>query len=473
MKVLAGMIIFLLSLSGLLGFYHWSSYQHESNPENTSHPNERITITDEHDYLSVEHTINELQAGEYSIDVPTQIPINSCQINRETTCLEDANTILIEDPSQVSLKYEIPIEQPDDPYLHIADSFAEWLSDDEPVSTSLRVSIVGQKDKGSWSSVKDPVFTSEKEATEFYQWHLEPSEPVVFVRLDEDFQYQAHINGIQVVSSIPVDTTIIEESVDQFNQDLHHILIIDPNGAKMERDSFSVVSSSEKRSILSSFLMSNLITETDFHQEEHWILRVLSDLIYQTNRSENEHELAVVDELISQTSSNQIEQLHQQLSDVNSPSDPLKEVVDELLSEVMRFQTTFFQLNSETDDLVRLYGVDDRDIMINDERQEVEWESVIYNNRHYFPFAESLESLGIERYFSVKGGSEWFFEHQSRSIRLYIDRDVYHINDERYMAEEFDWVEINGQLFIDSDLLSDLLQIELEQDAESIYLNGV
>ncbi|MDQ0159204.1 hypothetical protein J2S77_001168 [Alkalibacillus salilacus] len=449
-------IVFLTVTSVLLGVYHWSSYQDSTSEKNLA-IDETVRVTESNETLMIEHQMDSLPKMQIPLSVPSQADDLSCL---EEECQIENGELNVESPGAYTLEYQISKTTIVPSVYYIND----WLVKLDPEqrdqkSRNFRMTLSGKK-QGQWHSIRPPVLDSERNNIHYYEWQFEDSVEPPLIKLKEPLNYQERLNRLNIISNEPISQKKLQTLQKTFNQSHDQLLIVNSNLEKVITDHLVIVSnlnnSTEK--MFESYLQS---VSTNVERDQQ-VIQTLTDLYY---KQDVDHPR--VNALTETLTNEEQSRLFQRLMDLEMHQGSLIQLLDELLSDLLGYQTQFFELNHASESFISLFGEETRPLYINGE--QVDYDLKRKDEQVYMKMNDFISVFDLYG-FSIDQRHEWFVESDEKEYRFYSNRSVYMIDHTRFQVDQSAWFETDESFYVSISLLSEIFNRTFEENSEEIRL---
>ncbi len=456
------------SISVLLAFYHWSALD-ETTSEANQTQDDRIRVMEHETSLSVTHSMYDIPTSTYEVNFPEEAEQRNCYLNDEPCKVTDGK-VEMEERGNLEFTYLYPKKEDNEALFYIDRLGVELQSEEGTLERNFRVSMASEKNfSNTWASFNPPILESERENINYFEWTFESFEPLVLLQIEELYAHYNHIDGLNIYSTIPIDQQLFEDSKSPFLESQNHLFVIDPDKSETVQENFSLLNTMEKRKIASHLLQSHIISEHQFEESNRWMLDILSDVIFLTEQVNNEQVNAVKNHLLDGLEEHEKGQLIELLYTYDYSNPNMVESMDEILSVLKGYQTSFFSINNNSKSSVPLYGLDQREVEIGEENKRSEWNQVIYRDNSYLPLAEVVDDFDMNLV-ALNAGNELFIEFEGKRYRFYPNRDMYLIDEERHGLQNNMLVNLNEQIFIESESFSNIFPFEITTSSEKVTI---
>ncbi|WP_377946512.1 hypothetical protein [Alkalibacillus flavidus] len=440
-----------------MGGYHWSSYQESSADENQSMVDETVTVEERGQDLVIEHRLDKIEVESAKLNVPDSV--------QELTCLEEGcdysdSRLTVNASGVYTLSYVVPKQSIVSDVIYMSDWLVninhDALTDQK---RDIRISLSAEQE-GAWYSLNTPILNSERENIHYYEWqHHNVGEPPL-IKVSHPFSHTQRLDQLTVLSNRSVASSDIQILRDVINQSHNQVLIVDDSLNEVITDHLVVVRQLDQsiESLFSRFLKS-ISSDSSADAE---VIDVLTAFYY-----DNDNEDKMVQVLNDVLTEDEQALWFQQLMDLETNQGNLTAIADDLLSQLLGYDVSFFTYNQKSSTYVPFYGDVTKQVMVQGEESDIDLkqrEETIY--MAIDTFLDRFDLYG----FSVDNRNEWFAEYDADQMRFYINRNVYTINDRRYQVPETAWFQAQGKTYIELSLLARIFDRTYNQNDERIEI---
>ncbi|WP_017186632.1 hypothetical protein [Alkalibacillus haloalkaliphilus] len=462
MRALTGILIFSLVTSTLLGFYQWQNHQNMSAQSDEEMIEEQVTIDEQSNYLTIEHTFNELNEINYEAKIPQSITNISC-VNNEGCEIEEDETLVVENLNELTITYEAPIE----PLISGVKYNQDWLIKLQPVQIAdvkkeKTVSFLANKE-GKWVSSMKPVTSNERESIHYYEWRLYGEQNLPLYKFYENLKLVTEIKDTGIYSTESEELTDQEKNdFFKYEELVHNRLIVISDQLESITLSEMVIVDDVGR-VNSELLKSHLKSITKNYSDDYnWVVNELAKYFFIGEGGQ------IVEELKQQLTEEQQDHLFNSLVEQKRPVDEtLLNYIDQLLSDILGYEVDFIKQNYESNIFVPLSGIDSRIVYLDEQQVDL---SVRLKSEGLYVSVEHVIDLVELNGFNVNGRSEWFIQFENDRYRFYVNRDVYTVNDRRYSVQPDTWFQYGNDLYVDYSLIEDLFDFTFSFSDDEIMI---
>lgn len=464
------LIILIFLIWGMLS-WQWGTYVEQNNSSNKE-LNEKA-----YQHISIETIPNQLQITQsiygftpgktYTFLVPDLILDWNCVKDDGTACnseKDDPFSIIAED-SAISLKYSIKLPNDHSPFL-----FHDWTAAVQDVQiTETRMELIDlSKREGTWVAgiplkahkklnyIDYYVFVGGESNASIF-WQPEPLFEKVFQNihiysLHENISVPIHsFESLRLLPKIPISSIVLSDQLpEEAGQGL---LVLNPEISMRDME----------RKMIYQYFLNNFF---DLSTEEMWIVDVLTSMAVGGNSNTKKG-----NELIQELKENlQPEEWTQYISTIIHAESLSAQKLDELLSLLKGKDTNYFSLNrNQNKQLVPLYYIDSRDLLINDNVLK-DQHAILVEDEMFFPFIETMRALSFK--INTLGTHEIILTNKDyNTYRFYADQNIFIYNEEDYGLLENPLTIIDGKVYIKDEWLDSLFQVDVFEEKKQIKLS--
>ncbi|QVY63168.1 stalk domain-containing protein [Cytobacillus gottheilii] len=467
----AFLLIFLIlsaSISGML-FWQWEAFSEQKDPDSSESSNikQELSVYTKGNELSVQQTISGLTEGErYEAVVPQKLFNFQCTNTDGNPCKAEGDQpyFYTSENGELNFSYTIPVGKRGSSLL--VDQWTVSLAD--IVLSETRMEVTESVNRaGSWMSGLPLQGHIEKEYIDFFSfagsgdatalyWQ---AAPLNYFETKAGFNYYA-------------DSSIFEPSsfkvISELNDFKRHSIVVTDQHKEFEEDSFIIVN----KSITDEALQLKLLTHYFEHKfaslelKENWLADVF--IAYSLGKeAQTARGKAVLTEMNEKMTENELDLFFSSVH--NEPDALTTEKLDQALTKIMGFRTSFYTLNSKSDDFIPLFYYDDRKLIVNGEEKD---NKVIYEGtRRLFPLKETMEYYGYNVQY-LPDQETVLIQNKEQSYRFYLNKNIFILNEDNYGLLQNPLTAMYGSIYMEKQWLDSIFNIQIDESASEISIKA-
>lgn len=458
MRQIIGMMV---ALSIILLLYQWTMFVQSDENNRSVDQLINIDITENKDTLFVDvHYNMTLKKGTYNLQIPKDVDSLNC--SDEEICFIDDQLHILKDTNTIKYTYELPKKEAE------IEVYSDWLVKLlAEGNRQIHLTISGFNDDDSfWVTMKDPTYIENLSNITYYEWKFDNHSSVPLVKLPNEYSVSEAYNKIKIYSQKPIQ--IQDESIfHRFNND-EHIIIVSPKGTPLRHHYVTVIQQFDEKQLEVSLFISHLQNYSVVNEQNAHLLNVLAAYFYGIGK----HDHDALETILEHSLNNQMkENWHTKLLQWKNDEVLLEEMLDQTLTESLGIKSQLFSNDiNENQSLTPLYKYDNRKIYLNGELVESNWKGIIFRGDHYLPIAGLANLVGLNL-IGLNDGNEILIDYQSNRYRFFLNDSIFIVNEDYYHTREYALFKIDGEVYILSDLVSEIFPFELSLTNEAIKIN--
>lgn len=456
--------LFLLSMVGGLLLFQWNNYSEQIN-EQTSEKiavDQHIIVESKTNKLQVKQTVDGLSPEHsYQLIIPDNISEWTCTTDDNKSCQIEKNQLTVEQNDRtVTFSYFIPFKKESESLL--LDHWA--ISMQQVAFKNTKVEVVESvRRAGSWIAgaplvgfekfdfIDYFVFEGENGLFPLY-WQSKRLTSIhhqdefnLFMKEGSTYSLNTSCDFLSKLPNFPYTTVVVTDTHAPVRKKGLMITNKPPMGIELDR-----------QLALQYYLQRSTVKYDD------WLYDLLVAHLIGVD-VESKKGKQVMQELNDSLSASERQTLFEHITLDNS-SYSIEEM-DEVLSKIKGLPTTFFKQNMDHVDTVPLYFVDSKKVSINNKQMDLD--VIIRNKTRFFPFIETMKGLGFE----VEHLSEQILLNKEKmSMRFFIDKNIFILNEEDYGLLEKPLVDINGEIYIEQKWLRTIFDVNMNEEGNLIRI---
>ncbi|WP_174733813.1 stalk domain-containing protein [Mesobacillus harenae] len=456
----------LLSIFGLILIYQWQGFTQQSEGSSSfpDQAEQAITINAYSNKLKITQEIQGLsKMKEYKLLVPKSLSDFTCNTGEANPCKVNGlnpDTFLT-DTGTFNLTYTILINK-DSNSLFLPQWSVSFpgLSDSK---TTLEM-IDYDKGNGTWAAGIPVKGFKEEELINYYVFEGNNEDPALYWQ-------SAPIINISVKQGISIFAPKLYEekaaSYDPTTVAGKWTIVFTESGFETVGGGMIVTGVNTKTEELNNKLVQTFISGRFTGQEDERLLwqDVMESLILD-KESDSKKGQKMVEEIQRAITPSQFEELKKLILQETEKLTFRK--ADEILSAVLGKETRFLNMNSQQQEFVPLFFIDQRDIVINGNKADIE--IIIYKDKLLFPLKTVLQNIGYkvtefpeEREISIGSkGKEYLF---------YLDKNIFHLNNEKFGFFKSPFIEVNGLVYMETHALNSIFHLFITTEEKEIVIH--
>lgn len=476
-KTLFFLVTLFLIIAGLIG-YQWFLYNYSDqaqNPVQLEPLTYNFTVTHKDNNLYIEHKIQNMVQEEYDVSFPNNISDLSCQYPDESECEinneGNQNVFRTNGNQSVTLMYQQFIDSNRSNFYE--DWFIQFLSSElEPLIANIEVKLSEEMNMDTtWVAGAFEEANIQREHLRYFAWQKESTTDLPMYMapyvLEKDPNFNSNVSFYkQPSSSINFNTEWVSVLPERAG-----LTIVNSNEDQTYTAPLLVIGkeSLNNRELAELALTTFLLNRKPPSESINWMWAAFPSLILDYDTGEGKankisKELLTLDEGVK-------EELYKWFMEQSSERVTAAEI-DEKLSSLMGYRTTFFSENEiKSDPFVPLYFFDQRQIIINDEKKINEWQAVYRQNELFIPINHLSEEFGFEM-IEVSSGA-YFLTKGNNSLRFYKNEDYFIYNEENYGLTSTPIKQFGDKVYMTENFIENFLDIEVIKRNDGIYLRSL
>ncbi|WP_176215211.1 stalk domain-containing protein [Cytobacillus gottheilii] len=460
-------IILSASISGML-FWQWEAFSEQKDPDSseTSNITQSISIYTASNELSVHQKVSGLAEGViYEAALPQQLFNFKCVDTNGNPCIAESEEpyFYSSEDGQLHFSYTIPVEDRGNSFL--LDHWTVGLVDTSISKTHIEVTESVNRD-GTWMAGLPLQGYKEKEYIDYFSFEgsgdVSPlywqASPLTYYETDTGFNYYAEQ---------PVLESSSFEAISELN-DFHNLsIVITDQHQPYESGSLMI----ENKEITEKALEHKLLIHY-YHNKfaslelaEDWLADVF---VAQTlgNEAHTQKGKAILSDMNEKLSEFELDLFFSSIH--NEPHELTAEKLDSALTKIMELRTSFYTLNSQSDDFIPLFYYDDRTLIVQGEEKE---NNVIYEGaRSLFPLKETLEYFGYHVQYLPEQETV-LIQNKDKSYRFYLNKNIFILNEDNYGLLQNPLTMMYGSIYMEKQWLDSIFNLQIEENSSEISIS--
>ncbi|MDQ0215218.1 hypothetical protein J2S13_001618 [Oikeobacillus pervagus] len=461
------MIIFLLLLSAGILFFQWNGYENKIKGSEMPVLQQTISIEQENHQLIINQTF---QGFKEMKKVMAKSPAEAFQIqcfSKEGKCNVEGQTLeLIPKGESITIQYKMNHVR-SKPSLLLTDWFIR-VDQAKVKATTIKLTEKAER-SGEWFSSLPRVGEETLNLVDYYVFAGKGESPILYWQ-SEDANQVLDEPGLIVygndLDKIKMDHSYFSKDSYQFAQPI--IIVITPLHSEYKSEYFMLLNDSSGLSHIPEKMMKDYVDKRfQFPEKEKWysdfLVSILLNQPVGTNKAKEMYAHFV--------SSIPKEKIHDWKRKVRAQEG--HEIdgnqLDDLLNEVMGWNTNFFEENANpTTPLKKITFFDPRPVFVNGKRQD-NIQLMLEKNRLVFPFEITLKAMGFD-ITAIDENNQYVIKKDRNLYRFYLNKNHFMLNEEDYGLLKNPLEQINGKIYMEKIWLEEIFDATITDKKHSIEI---
>jgi hypothetical protein len=468
MKITFSLFSILLFINTILLFFQYQVYSSSWSDEEPSYTYaQEVNITYRENRFYILHQFHSLPAESITITWPLQSENRACYVVDAESCSrlsEELNSFKKGKATKQTVSYEIPVKEPLTEqrlwkgvfaFLENGSSGASIVHvTDESKAGGMWLTGLPAIGKESLSHVDYTLFNGKGIISDLY-W-----QKTAFSAVYKDHQLSVYANK-PLNDKVKLALANIEMS-----NSTHIAVIESENGDGLQANRLVFVPTTNLPNFEEEILVRSVQSQYSFSTNTRFSIETIASFL--DNRAVGSKKgKDMYESLITYMTKSQreawIEKLQHWKGQVVSPKQ-----LDDLLSDTLNLQTSFFQLNEQSaNKQFPLIFEETRIIYINDlEQKEM---NIIFNDGRVLYSVEPM--LTMFGYTMKQGENGYYIENAARTFRFPLDETFYVFNERRYEAMSQPIEKLGENYFIEESWLIRLFLVDIQKEEKRINIS--
>lgn len=456
--------ILALIITGTL-FFQYQAYSSDLESGNGEfYYSQEIEIVYRENSLDIRQHFKNLPSQKVHIKWPENAVNPTCFIDNKNSCnrlSEDMTYFKTGDTKAQSVSYIIPLENGLQDKMFIQNVFATLINGETSYSV-VHIST-DSKIKGQWVTGLPLIGQQQLSLVNYTMFSGSGTVQDLYWQAGElQVQKQTPVLSIYAKQAVSNEILTALESI-QFLNDEHISIIQEENPVAAHDERILFLPELTTQAVEKQVILAQIKSQIEFKDSPDWLIEVVaSNLVSGSIGSDKTKEIV---ETLKEYMSDEQERAWQEVLEGlgEEPVTPVK--MDELLSEVLGKNTSYFESNvSNGNSVYPLLFEDSRPVYVDEIVQE-DVKIILYEGQTLYTADTLLPLLG---YTANEGENGYYVNNETRTFRFPKEPGFYVFNQRRYSTISEPILKIADQYYIDEAWLQRLFFVELQKSERRV-----
>lgn len=451
--------ILALIITGTL-FFQYQAYSSDLETGNGEfHYSQEIEIVYRENSLDIRQHFKNLPNQKVKIKWPTNAVNPTCFIDNENSCnrLSEESTYFKKGETKAqSVSYIIPLEGGLQDKMLIQNAFATLINGETSYSV-VHIST-DVKTEGQWVTGLPLIGQQQLSLVNYTMFSGNGAVHDLYWQAGNlQVQQQTPVLSIYAKQAVSKDFLKALESI-QFLNDEHISIVQEQKPIAQHDDRILFLPELTSQAVEQQVILSQIKSGLEFKDAPEWLIEVVASyLVNSSIGSDKAKEMVAT--LKEYMSSDQEQAWQEAMNGLGEePISPTK--MDELLSEVLKAKTSYFELNvTHEDGVYPLLFEDGRSVYVDDIIKE-DVDIILYEGQVLYSADTLLPHLG---YTAKEGENGYYVNSETRSFRFPKEPGFYVFNQRRYSTISEPILKIADRYYVEEAWLTRLFLVELQK----------
>ncbi|RHW39754.1 RNA polymerase II [Lysinibacillus yapensis] len=457
--------LLLLAISGMLFFQFQVYSSHLETGEDKFSYTQEIEITYRNGSLDIRQHFRNLPNQEVNISWPNLAVSTDCFLETKTSCdrlSDDKTKFLSGEARNASLSYIIPLDGKLRSKQLLKDIFVT-LKNGQATYSTVHISTDNQL-KGQWITGLPLVGNQTLSLVNYSMFSGTGGVSEIYWQRGEMNMHKV-ADHLSIYSESTLNTKLSKqlESL-AFLKDEHLAIVHGKNLSGQQGNRILFIDELSANGINKKISLLQVSRLYDFEESPSWVHEVVASFLTNSSIGGNKS-IEMVDTLKDRFTEEQYRLWIEQLQSIKGESITAHRL-DEMLSAVFGVSTNYFTMNEKTKSVYPLLYVDDRELFVQDKKQE-NVTVVLKDGNVLYSVDTILKTLG---YKTSVGENGYYVQNATQNFRFPLQYGFYVYNQQRYNTISEPITTIEGDYYIEESWLQRLFNVDIQKNEDSIAI---